>query len=215
VDRQPDDTVDLVRRWHDGEPAALERLLGLHLPRLERYVRSKLEHELPRLRREGDSDDLIHSTVVSILQYGLRFVPRDGDQFQALLRRLVLNRIRNQLRAPRCRLRDASRERHPDSILDLRVASRSSEVPDRAAEKAEERFFARWSLEFLSDPEDRWLVALGAEGDSSWDDIGRELGVSADAARMRYRRLLPRLGNIIRLLKAGKLDSLLADESDP
>ena len=208
----PDITLELLRRWRAGERAALEGLLELHLPRLEHYASSKLRAELTLLRREGDAQDLVQLTATKILQYMPAIIPKDGDQFQALLRRFVLNAIRNQARAPRHRLREHSRERFAESVLDLRIDPRSSAMPDRAAEKAEECAFAWLALQFLDDSRDQRLVLLRAVEEMSWEEIGAEVELSADAARMRYGRVLPRLANIIRQLKAGKIDALLEEE---
>lgn len=204
-----DQTLELLHRWRAGERGALEKLLKLHLPQLERFVSAKLERELPQLRREGDPHDLTQAAAAQVLEYMPAYIPKDGRQFQALLRAFVLNAIRNQLRAPRHRRREPSRDRFGDTVLDLRAGSRSSLLPDRAAEKAEERTLAWTALQFLDDLQDHQLVLLRAVEELAWEEIGLELELSPDAARMRYGRLLPRLANIIRLLKAGKVSSLL------
>jgi DNA-directed RNA polymerase specialized sigma24 family protein len=76
-----------------------------------------------------------------------------------------------------------------------------------AAQEAEEHAWARLALEFLPDPERR-LVLLRVVDQASWEEIAVELGLSADAARMRLKRLIPELANVIRRLREGQIDEL-------
>lgn len=211
-----DPTVELLCRWHGGERGALDALLGRHLDALHDHVRSKLGPELRQLRREQDSMDLVQAAVARVLQYTPAFVPENGRQFQQLLRKIVVNDIVGRLRSPRNARREPSRDRFGDSVLDFRAAAQTSLLPDRAAEKAEQqaeaRAWARMALEFLPDEGDRRLVLLAAVEEWSWPEIGSELGLSPDAARMRFQRLMPKLANHIRVLREGRVDELLASE---
>ena len=101
---------------------------------------------------------------------------------EGLLRTLLRNDLKNQLRSPRWRSVRPEIESSRESVLDLEPA-RSTEMPERVLEKAKERAWARLALELES----------------------------VDAARMRRRRSVqPRLANILRLLKSGGVDELLA-----
>lgn len=206
---ETDETVALLRRWHAGEAGALAVLLGKHLPRLHEFTHRVLDRDFPGLRREQDSLDLVQTAAARVLSYLPRFVPRDGKQFQGLLRTFVRNDLRNQLQSPRRQMRSEG----SDSILDLRQSSGSSEMPDRAAEDAEERAWVRLALEFLPDA-DRLLLHRYLIENSSWEEIARELQMeSPDAARMQYkRRAQPRLVITLRRLKAGRVDRLLAKQ---
>lgn len=208
-------TVALLQRWHGGDRPALEALLARHLDPLHRHVRAKLDRELGHLRRDQDSMDLVQAAAIRVLEYTPAFIPRDGAQFQKLLQKIVLNDVLNQLRSPRLKRRETDRSRYGDSVLDLRMNSHSSVLPDQAAEKAERaeltRAWARMALEFLPDERDRRLVLLAAVEERGWEDIGEELDLSPDAARMRYHRLLPKLANHVRVLKEGRVEALLAE----
>ncbi len=206
-----DETVALLQRWHRGEREALHLLLESYLPRLHEFASLKLGREFSRLRREEDSLDLVQASAARALEYVPRFVPRDGEQFFALLCTFVLNHLRNLLRSPVIR---PARERpgdFGDSVLDLRPSERSSELPERAAEKAEDRAWVRFALEFLPDPEHR-LVLLRAADQAPWEEIAGELGITPDAARMRFHRLMPELANLIRRLQEGRVDELIAGQ---
>ena len=209
-----DPTVELLRRWHGGDREALDALLSRHVDALHEYVRGKLAGELRQVRREQDSMDLVQAAAARVLQYTPAFVPENGRQFQRLLRKIVVNDIVSHLRAPRHAKRELSRDRFGDSVLDMRSAAGSSLLPDRAAEKAEQqaeaRAWARMALEFLPEDDDRRLVLLAAVEECSWQEIGAELGLAPDTARMRFQRLLPKLANHIRVLREGRVEELLA-----
>ena len=74
--------------------------------------------------------------------------------------------------------------------------------PSENAQKNERDSFVRLALEFL-DPEDRKVILLRQWEEKSFPEIGEELGISADSARMRFTRALPRLGSRIVELRAG------------
>lgn len=205
-----DRSVLLLQRWHAGDEAALHALLESHLPRLRAFVSGKLEREFRALRCEQDSLDLVQTAAAKVLAYLPRFVPRDGDQFQRLLHTFVLNDLRNRLRDRRTQ---GVREHEADfsaSHLDLRAPS--SAKPERVAQKAERqadiRAWVRMALEFLPEQDQR-LFHLRAVEEQPWEVIAEELGLSADAARQRFRRAQPRLANHIRLLQGGRIDELL------
>ena len=210
------DTVELLRRWHAGDRGALEMLLARHLESLHQFVRSKLWRELRQLRRDGDSMDIVQSAAARVLGYVPTFIPENGRQFHRLLRRIVVNDILNRLRSPNVRRREPSRESFGDSVLDLRSPSQASNGPVRAmlaSERHEElRAWASVALEFLSDPLERRLMLLAAVEEWSWKEIGDDLDLAPDAARMRFHRLLPKLANHIRLLGEGRLDELLGSD---
>src|SRR5688572_24883117 len=207
------DTVELLRRWHAGDRGALELLLARHLESLHRFVRTQLGRELRQLRRDGDSMDIVQTAAARVLGYVPNFIPENGRQFHRLLQRIVVNDILNRLRSPYVGRREPSRESFGDSVLDLRSPSRASNGPVRAvltSERIEElRAWARVALEFLSDPLERRLMLLAAVEEWSWKEIGDDLDLAPDAARMRFHRLLPKLANHIRLLGEGRLDELL------
>lgn len=210
------DTVELLRRWHAGDRGALGTLLARHLKGLHQYVRAELGRELRQLRRDGDSMDIVQTAAARVLGYVPSFIPENGRQFHQMLRRIVVNDILNRLRSPNVGRREPSRKGFGDSVLDLRSPSHASTSPVRAlltSERLEEmRAWARLALEFLPDPLERRLMLLAAVEEWSWKEIGDDLEMAPDAARMRFHRLLPKLANHIRLLGEGRLDDLLGSD---
>ena len=204
-----DETVTLLQRWHGGEQEALHVLLDRFLPRLHQFASSKLRSEFSQLRQEQDSIDLVQASAAKALEYVPRFVPRDDEQFFGLLCTFMLNHLRNRLRSPGSHPAPERKADFGDSVLDLRPCERSSELPMQAAQNAEERAWARLALEFLPSLERR-LVLLRVVEQAPWEEIAPELGLTPDAARMRFNRLVPELANLIRRLREGQIDELLA-----
>jgi RNA polymerase sigma-70 factor (ECF subfamily) len=202
------ETVELLQRWHAGEREALHELLKRFLPRLHQFASAKLHSEFSQLQREQDSLDLVQTSAAKALEYVPPFVPRDDEQFFGLLCTFVMNHLRNRLRAGR----QAGGERKADfgdSVLDLRASERSSEFPSQAVQENEERAWARFALEFLPETERR-LVLLRVVEQASWEEVASDLGMTPDAARMRFNRLMPELANLIRRLREGHVDDLLS-----
>ena len=61
------DTPDLLRRWHEGDEAALSRLLERELPWIRQLVHRRLG---PLLRRSGETQDFVQEAMVEVLRYG-------------------------------------------------------------------------------------------------------------------------------------------------
>ena len=85
---EPEDrTVELLRRWHAGDRAALDELVAETLPCLQSAVRPFLSTQT---RRTQESIDFAQSAVVRFLLHGPRFLPKDRAQFHAFLKRIAV-----------------------------------------------------------------------------------------------------------------------------
>ncbi len=209
-------TLELLRLWHLGDRSALEQLLGRHLEELHSWVSAKL-NRCKNLRRGMDSMDFVQRTALVALDLKPRFLPKDGAMFQMLLRRIVWNDMQNHLRAPAHSQRQPTRAYCHESVLDLQhltVESLSPAFLAGSAERAESvRALIGIALEFLPDPADRELVFLAKVEELGWEEVGRRLGIGADAARMRWeRRIRKQLARCILKLTDGKVDDLLDED---
>jgi RNA polymerase sigma factor (sigma-70 family) len=203
-------TADLLFRWHAGERSALETILERDLPWLREYVRRRLG---PILRRGGETQDYVQDAVISVLQYGPRFVVSDHDQFRALLGRIVTNMLRDEHDWLTAARRDLRREQAipTASSVDLDCVGKTVERPSEAAAVAEERAWLRIAIELLQ-PEDRRAILLRDFQEKTFKEMADELGIQEDTARMRYTRALPRLAAVVRRLREGRLHALLGNE---
>lgn len=201
-------TIDLLRRWHRGERSALEALIERHLPWIRNYVRRRLR---PDLRVRADTQDVVHEAVIDVLKYGPRFEIEDEDCFRGLLARIVENNLRDERRSIHRACRDVRRERSrlSDSVLALDPPRREVTVPPAKASRIEVQEWVRLALELLG-PGDREVILLREWDKMSFEDIGRELGITANTARMRFQRAMPRLAHNVAELRSGRARHALA-----
>ncbi|MFY9342529.1 MAG: RNA polymerase sigma factor [Planctomycetota bacterium] len=198
-----DPTPALLERWHAGDEQALAELVGAHLGWLRAHVERRLG---AFLRQRGDADDYLQDAVLDFLRDGPRFQVRDGASFRALLARIVENTLRDRhdwFRARRRRL-GGTVGITDDSRLPLDPALQRSTTPSRAASGIEFRDRVRLGLELLA-PEDRKILIEREYEDRSFVDIGNELGMTANAVRMRWVRAVGALAEVMQGLQAGRV----------
>ena len=202
-------TADLLRRWHGGDRGALEQLVAQHLPWIQDYVHRRLG---PLLRRRGQTQDFVQEAMVDVLQYGPRFVLSDQAQFRALLGRIVENTLRDQFEWHTAKKRAVGREHAlpSGSVVDLDSRARSATQPMEAAARSESQEWIRLALELL-DPEDRKVLLLREWHGLSFAEVGQELGMQENTARMRFQRALPKLAAKVRELRDGRLPDLVGE----
>lgn len=200
----PTDTTPLLlERWHRGDETALAALVELHLPWLREHVQRRLG---PFLRRHGDAEDYLQDAVLDFLRDAPRFQVRDGAQLRGLLARVVENTLRDKNDWFRAKRRDLARSATvpSDSVLALDPALQRSTTPSRDATRNEIRDWVRLGLELL-EAEDRKVILAREYEDRSFVEIGTELGMTANAVRMRWVRAVARLAEVMQQLKSGSL----------
>ncbi|MCB9879171.1 MAG: sigma-70 family RNA polymerase sigma factor [Planctomycetes bacterium] len=198
-----DATPALLARWHTGDERALATLVELHLPWLQQH----LEHRLGEfLRRQAEPGDFVQDAVADFLRYAPRFQVRDARQLRGLLARVVENTLRDKNDWFRAQRRDLGRNTPlpTDTVLSLDPALQPGTTPSGAAMRSEARDWVRLGLELLSAEDRKVLVAREYE-DRSFLDIGKQLGLDANAARMRWVRAVARLADLLRRLRRGEL----------
>ena len=198
-----DDTPELLRRWHQGDQQALQALLRRDLPWIRRRVRQRLGDAL---RQHGDTDDFLHETVLEILAWSPRFLVPDGDTFRRLLSQIVENVLRERHEFYGRMRRDRARQAPlpDDSVLCLDPRLRTATSPSQHAVRNEEEAWLRLALDLLS-PEDRDVIVLREWGGQDFRAIGEQLGIGANAARMRFTRALARLADRVESLRRGEV----------
>lgn len=199
----------LLKRWHHGEPQALDELLTAELPWIVELVRRRLG---PLLRAHGETGDFVQDAIVRVVRDGPRFVVDEARQFRALVARIVENVLRDEIDRLTAGRRDVRREQplRSETVLDL-TASGAITSPSKAAAADEWQALVCLALEFLA-PADREILLLRQWQELPFETIADRLGISAKAAHMRFTRALPRLVDRIRLLRAGRLPEILDGE---
>ena len=210
------ETAELLLRWADGDDTALAALVTQDAPWIERQVRAKLGN---LLRQRVDTQDIVQETLLTILRTGPRFVCSDRAHLRALLARIVENTIRGEVHRHAAKKRDLRREVHgaaadrPHSVLILDQRAATVTDPGRAAAQAETRDWMRLALELL-EPDDRNTILWREYDGLPFAEVAARLGMSEDAARMRFGRALPKLAQKLKALRAGELGALLGDDAD-
>ena len=197
----PDNTVDLLQRWYEGDKVALDRLLAENLEWMRAYLR---KHAPVELRSRFDSVDLVQDGALQLLKNGPRFAPENRAQFRALLAKVLLNVVCDRLDQIHAAKRNAQGEQPLPSQGVSRVVDRdrAPTQPDEAASREEKRAWVRLALDLVK-PEERDVIKLRELEELSFEEIAQRLGLaSEDAARMRFNRAISSLALCIQKVRS-------------
>lgn len=175
---------------HGEGPTDFERLVQENLGWAVEYVRRRLQ---PEMRGDADSLDFVQEAILS-LHRGPALEVKSESEFRALLSRVLDNDLRDRHRYLHRQCRDVRRAAGgaSDTLFQHDPPAHSITSPSMSVDRSEREAWIRLALEFLS-PEDRQVLRLREWEELSFEEIGKQLGVSADAARVRYHRALPKL----------------------
>lgn len=171
-------TARLLASVRRGERRARERLVARYMPILTRLAHGRL----PRSARGlVDTNDLVLDTLERALDRVKDFDPRHEGAFLAYLRRILVNRIRDEIRRSR---------RRPEMVeLDENQPARSpSPLEELIGIEAVERYEA--ALRTLPDTHQEQIV-LRLEMGMTYEQIAEAVGSdSPNAVRMSTHRAL-------------------------
>ena len=176
-------TRELLRLAKQGDGPALDQLMARSLPRLQRWASGRLPLYARSLL---DTSDLVHETLLRVLQGLDRVEVRGPGGFQAYVRQAVLNRIRDEVSWAR-------RRPGPDGVPEW--------LPDALPSPLENAIgadvLARYERGLTRlDAEEREVLHLRIELDFDYEAIAAMTGrPSRDAARMAVQRALSRLAD--------------------
>jgi RNA polymerase sigma factor (sigma-70 family) len=179
-------TNDLLAKAQDGDEKALAELLGRLLPRLKRWARGRLPDWCRDL---ADTDDLVQDAVMRTLKHIPSFEPRGDAALEIYFRRVLLNRVREEVRRTR-----PQASRRADLADDL-TASHSAFA---AADELRARLHYETALESL-DHDDRLAVVGRLELGYTFSELAGVLGKrTPDAARKHTERAVALLAERMR-----------------
>ena len=205
VSSDPEQTAQLLERWHGGDRGALDELLQRNLDWVEGYVRRRLGNQL---RRKEETVDVVQDACIDILTYGPRFVVPDRDRFRALLGRMVENNLRDRRDYHNAKRRDMQREESMPSRSVLRLG----ETPSQIVARDEHAQMTRLAIDLLP-PQERDVVVMREYDQLPFEEIAERVGLSASGTRKCYQRGLVALARKVKSLRAGLLDEALEDDA--
>jgi len=152
-----------------GSRAAREQLLVEDLPGLRRWAHRRLS---PDLRQHMDTYDLAQEVALLTLTHLSRFTPEHDGSMRGFLRRVAINRLRDEFRKTRRRPRRV--------VLDDGVPSKTAGPLDLAV-RAEEKSQYLCALARLR-AKDRELIHARFDEDASLAEIAQQFGLPSTAA---------------------------------
>lgn len=161
------------------------------------WLRLLAARQLPaRLQPKVAPSDLVQKTMLEAFLDASRFEGTTPEEVYGWLRRILRNNIHDSIRQFQdCRARDVRIERPLDELDEHDRTDRAlvgNPMAERTAIRAEEDSALCRALERL--PEIcRIVVRLRIWDDLEWDEIGRRIGRSGDAARKIWGRSIVRL----------------------
>lgn len=155
-------------------------------------------HIGPDLLPKGAASDLVQETFLEAQRDRLRFRGSSPVELRAWLRRILLNNLANFTRRYR-----ASGKRRVSCEVSLDAAGsgdgvraglvhRGSWTPVRQAIRREQVEALGAAIGQLA-PRDRDLIVWHHQEQCGFDEMGRRLGISAEAARVAWARAIKRL----------------------
>lgn len=177
---------DLVHRAKAGDEQALNDLFEAHYQQLRRYVRIRLG---PKLRREFESQDVLHSAFRGALRNLPDFEPQGDEAWVRWLASIIHHTISDKARQQDAQKRGGG-DRGVGGTQGAGLLSQSpvgSPSPPALAEAREEEDLLYAALEQLPDGK-RQILVMAHIQKLSHAEIGEQVGCKADAVRHRIAR---------------------------
>jgi RNA polymerase sigma factor (sigma-70 family) len=170
----------------DGDPAAWSELYTIHRPWMSALVQARIPL---RLQARFDHDDVIQTAFLALCCRPGAIEAIDSGSVKSFLGEVMRNGLRDQVKHHTAQRRDADQECDADALAD-RVCQ--AEMPLEVIEKAERQAALAVAMAELP-PADQELVRLKYVEQRTWEEVGRELGLSETTARRRGLEALDRL----------------------
>lgn len=193
------ETIHLVHRAKAGEDAALNLLLERYLQRILRIVRSRLG---PKLRGKMESMDVVQEVMMRAIKGFENFELKDEAAFLHWISKLVQNQIRDVADYHHAEKRDMNREvqkktsDEKDCSILSNLPADSIYKPSFQIRLKEDVLALEAALDQLPETQREVVIMRQYEG-LSFKEIGAELGLSEDAARMQFARSMSKLTDLM------------------
>jgi RNA polymerase sigma-70 factor (ECF subfamily) len=188
----PHGLPELLAAARTGSREALGELLESYRRYLTQIARDQLD---PRLLPKGDQSDLVQETFRDAQKAFGQFRGSSEEELQAWLRRILVHRICRFARRYRgTQKRSAVREVALDPGDSSTASAYRADTPTPSAEAVANEQSGRLQGALARLPEEyRQAILLRYRNGMSFEEIGRALGRSAEAARKLWGRAVERL----------------------
>jgi RNA polymerase sigma-70 factor (ECF subfamily) len=186
------DDVDLLTRAQEGDRSAFA---GLY----DRHVRPVYWQAYSVVHDAGEAEEVTQDVFVTAWRRIRAITPVDGSLLPWLMVTARYTALNAQRRASRRRT-DAIDDDLPEGGTERRLAAAGDSPVEREIEAAQVRAEIDKAVAALAE-NDRRLYELCVEGDRTYEQAARELGVSHAVVRNRLHRLRTRLRADLRSMR--------------
>ncbi len=194
----PSDDLDrraLIAQARQGQPGALDRLLGLYRNYLRFLARAGLDEEL---RGKSDPSDLVQEALLKASQRFDQFQGSGEAELTGWLRQILCRCLSDHARRYRREGRKVVRERSLEQLLDRSSQDMANVLASQATTPsgdAERRDLAVVLADVLADlsPDYRDVLVLHELEGLDWPEVARRMERSPGAVRMLWTRALKQL----------------------
>jgi RNA polymerase sigma-70 factor (ECF subfamily) len=189
-----EDMARLLQAARSGDKEALGRLLAAH----QGYLLSIARQELaPDLQAKAGASDLVQQTFLEAQRDFAHFVGESADEWKAWLKKLLRNNVANLAR----HYRDTGKRKAAAEVPlqgDASSAGGAAEVaadgssPSEHLMAIEQTQAVHRALEKLP-PDYRQVILLRHQEELPFEEIGRLMGRSTNAAEKLFARAIKRL----------------------
>ena len=189
--------LQLAERAAQGDQAAVEKLLELHLPSVRAFVRAHMGRQL---RAKESSSDIVQSVCRELLTHQERFKHPSEGAFAAWLfttaRRKISNRVRDLERGKRDAGREVSGGDGGVDFAELGAAYSRFSSPSASVMRREEIERLEAAMEKMT-PEHREVLTLAHLAGLSRKEIAEQIGSNEEAVRAMLHRAMAKLSLLL------------------
>lgn len=182
---------DSLVRSLDDSTNLLSHLTDLDIEELRKQIRIAVRRRLKgRLRRKLDESDIVQQTLVDVL---LSSKMLGGDELKAWIKVIAKNNLLDVIRYfKHAECRSIVAEVDVDSAVLRESVSSRDMTASKLFQRKEEQLRLTLALRFLP-ADDREIIELRHRQGMKFTSIGERLGISEQAARKRWKRIIENL----------------------
>lgn len=199
------ESLVLLRSAKEGDPKAYETFMTRYFERVHRIVRARMG---PKLRARQDSMDIAQDAMIRVIQGIDKFEPHSEGALIQWISKLVENQIRDAADYQGAQKRRLSREvplkpsTEQQPGLLSRIQDLTQKTPSQMVAIHEDILKLEQAFDRIGKGKE--VILLRNYAGMTFKEIGTELELSEDAARMQYVRAMDKLTDALADQDAGE-----------